>query len=162
MSLTMVCVALTWAGVAGGNQGSAAVEMKPAAITLEAPPAVDTPRSCVLRGRGGSVNILSVAASDPAITVDLREDLQAGTYVVTATLPAGYPVTAGREPVYVLVQTDQSEEPLGVQPKALKTDRLPATGRPVAVPGEAGPTTLKSDRLEAGPTLVWGLAWGDS
>jgi hypothetical protein len=34
---------------------------------------VDAPRSCVLRGRGGAMDILSVAASDPAIAVGLRE-----------------------------------------------------------------------------------------
>jgi len=49
MSVTMVFLAVSWVGAAGFDQASSAVEMKPAAITLEAPPEVDTPRSCVLR-----------------------------------------------------------------------------------------------------------------
>ena len=36
------------------------------------------------------MTVLSVGATDPAIVVDLRENTEGRTYVVTATLPAGY------------------------------------------------------------------------
>ncbi len=53
---------------AAGRLSSAAVEVKPRAIALNAPPQVDTPQSCIIRAGGGTaVGIESVVSSDPAI-----------------------------------------------------------------------------------------------
>ena len=59
----------------------------------------------MLYDRSGGMNVLSAAATDPAIGVDLREGSALGLWIVNATIPADYQ-TAGKEPVEILVRTD--------------------------------------------------------
>ena len=109
---TIACLALWWVVATGNGHAASLVERKPVAISLDAPPRVETRRSCVLRARdGAAMTILSVGATDPAIAVDLRENTEGRTYVVTATLPAGYR-TPGDKPVDILVRTDLADEPV--------------------------------------------------
>jgi len=110
MSFMMLIAAIMMTGTAGADEAASVVRIKPVAISLKRPPDVETQRSCVLYHRGG-MNVLSVTATDPAICVALREDTGAGTYVVTATLPAGYPTTVGKK-VHILVGTDLPDKPV--------------------------------------------------
>lgn len=105
------CFLMVSSLVMGGDDPARSIEIKPVAITLDASPEVDTPRSCVLRCRAGAMNILSVAASDPAIAVGLREHLPGEIYVITATLPARYR-TQNPHAVSILVKTDLAPDPV--------------------------------------------------
>jgi hypothetical protein len=87
---------------------------------------VETKRSCVLYHPSGRMNVLWVAATDPLIGVDVREDEAAKSFVVTATIPAGYRAREG-EKVYIVVKTldtsplakrEQSQDDQGLSPMA--------------------------------------------
>ena len=127
MSFSLLFALVMLAGPADAGELSA-VKVKPVAISLNAPPSVETRRSCVLYHRGGGMNILSVAVTDPVIGVDLREDSAAKTYVVTATLPAGYRIRDG-EQVYILIRTDLPAKPL---------IRIPVRVWPGTIPNDPG------------------------
>ena len=150
-SLALVVVAA--AGMAIAGEKSSPVMIKPVAIALDSPPVDETQRSCVVHHHQGGMNVLSVAATDPAIRVDLRETHTGTTYVVSATLPAGYPVTAGRGPVHILVQTDLSTEPLIRIPVHVWPERKPDRDvwlrRAKQWIGQPLPT-ITADRLEGG------------
>jgi len=81
------------------------IEIKPPAINLGLPPEKETSHVCVFRNRNGAMNVLSASATDPAVAVALREDVNSGAYVVTATLPPGYKTPTGQQ-VEILVKTD--------------------------------------------------------
>jgi len=105
----LLVVSLT--GAAARAEPPPSVEMKPAAISLDAPPEAPVLRSCVLRyaGRAG-MNVLSVVPSAPAILVDLA-DRPGGVSIVTATLPAGYRGPDGKR-AEIAVGTDLPDQPL--------------------------------------------------
>lgn len=91
----LLTLTLCRAAPAGSETNQPAIEIKPAAIHLNAPPAAAVRRSCVLRRADlKPMKILSATASDPAISVTWREHPPAGTHVVTATLPAGHACSA--------------------------------------------------------------------
>jgi thiol-disulfide isomerase/thioredoxin len=159
MSYAMTCVALSLAGATGPGETRPAIEMKPMAITVDGPLEKETQRSCVFRRKGGgAMNVLSVAASDPAVGVDLREGSVPGIYVVTATLPIGYETKSAR-PVEVLVRTDLAAEPLIHIPVRVWSDPRPRgpgwLSEAKRLIGKPVPTTvlerLGGGQLEIGP-----------
>jgi len=103
------------------KQTTTDIEIKPPAISLEQQPEKEFVRSFVIRSRGGTMNVLSAAATDPALAVALREDMNNGAYVVTATLPPGYKTPVGQK-VEILVKTDLKANPVLHMPVRVLSD----------------------------------------
>lgn len=110
MNAALLCLTLCWAAPAAPEAARPAIEIKPTAINLDAPPEAAVQRSCVLRRADlKPMKIVSATAGDPAISLTWREHPAAGTHVVTAILPAGYAPAGGK--TEIVITTDVKDVP---------------------------------------------------
>lgn len=110
MNAALLCLTLCWAAPAAPEAARPAIEIKPTAINLDAPPEAAVQRSCVLRRADlKPMKIVSATAGDPAISLTWREHPAAGTHVVTASLPAGYVPAGGK--TELVITTDVKDAP---------------------------------------------------
>lgn len=88
-----------------------AIEIKPPGLSLDRPPTADLKRSFVVRAVSPEpLTVLAVQSLDPAIGVSFRSNPANRTWIVTATLPAGYHVPGGGQ-AEIRLQTNRPDHP---------------------------------------------------